>query len=118
MLDSFLWCRYSPIAQLVERLTVNQDVVGSSPAGRVVILILEVINMTMPTITLGQLLKISNIEYPDIFVNNELVKKESVISELPESDLYLLDLNVSYFEVSAEESSQSPGPYYEIYLEK
>lgn len=74
--------------------------------------------MNMSTITLGQLLKISNIEYPDIFVNNELVKKESVISEFPESDLYLLDLNVSYFEVSAEESSQSPGPYYEIYLEK
>lgn len=74
--------------------------------------------MTMPTITLGQLLKISNIEYPDIFVNNELVKKESVISELPESDLYLLYLIVSYFEVSDEECSQSPGPYYEIYLEK
>lgn len=74
--------------------------------------------MAKPTITLGQLLKISNIEFPDIFVNDELVMREIVISELPESYLYLLDLNVSYFEVTTEECSQSPGPYYEIYLEK
>ena len=31
----FIFTYYSPIAQLVERLAVNQDVTGSSPVGRV-----------------------------------------------------------------------------------